>query len=124
MSEVENYLCVISVMNWTPVLNIERQTWGAIRILKKVNGGVYICSCSVISEKYRCKTKHAFVYDSHFKPLHQSKYYGALIYNRSDAPICVLEDHYKETKIDLKHALKIFFGELCSVEYFYKITPF
>ena len=37
-----------------------------------------------------CVRKHAFVYDSHFKPLHQSKCCWALIDNRADAHIFVL----------------------------------
>ena len=53
---------------------------------------MYICKFSVISDEYKCKTKHALVYDSHFKPLHQSKYCGAIIDNISDAPILVMWD--------------------------------
>ena len=49
-SNIEYYLCVRTVMNVTPVLKIERELWGANRILRKVNDGVYICSCSVRSE--------------------------------------------------------------------------
>ena len=79
-------------MKVTPVSGIEREPWGAASILRRVNDGVYICTRSVRSEKYKCKKKHAFVFDSHFKPLHQSKYCGAIIDNRADTPICVLED--------------------------------
>ena len=56
----------------TPVLNIEREPWIAYGILRKVNFGVYICSCSVRSEEYMCKKKHAFVYDITFKPIRQN----------------------------------------------------
>ena len=42
--------------------------------------------------KYNLWTKHAFVYDSHYKPLHKTEFYGVLIDNRADAPICVLEN--------------------------------
>ena len=63
------------------------------------------------------KKKHAFVYDSHFKPLHQSKYFGDIIYNRVDAPSCVLQNNDRQTKLDLRHALKPFFGEMRTVEY-------
>ena len=71
MCEIENLLCVRTVKNVNPVLKVEREPWGASSILRKVNAGVYIFSCSVRSEEYRCKTKHAFVYASHFKPLYQ-----------------------------------------------------
>ena len=70
-----------------------------------------------------CKIKHSFVYDNHSKPFHQSKYCGGLIDNIEGAPICVLGCHDRETKLNLKHALKNFFGVLCTVEIFYKITP-
>ena len=41
--EIENSFCVRTVMNITPVLNIERQPWGDKSIPIKVNDGVYIC---------------------------------------------------------------------------------
>ena len=69
-----------------------------------------------------CKTKYEFVYDSYFKPLHQWKYCGDLINNIKYAPICVPEDKYRGTKINLRHALNVFWG-ICTVEYFSKITP-
>ena len=37
-----------------------------------------------------------FDYDSHFKHLHQSKCCEALMDNRADTPICVLEDKDRE----------------------------
>ena len=69
-----------------------------------------------------CKTKHAFVYDSHFKPLNKPKRCGDPIYNREYAHICVLEDKDRGTKINLIHSL-ISFGKLHTIEYIYKITP-
>ena len=64
--------------------------------MRKFNYGVYICTCNFKSDQYKCWTKHVFVYDSQFKTLHQSKCCGALIYNRADAPIFVLEDKDRE----------------------------
>ena len=55
-------------------------------------------TCNVQSVEYKCCTKHAFVYDSHLKTLHQTKCYGVLIDNRYDAPICVLEGKDRESK--------------------------
>ena len=113
MSEIENNLCVRSVMNVTPVFQIEIELWGKTSILRKVNNEVYIFSCSVRYKEYMCKTKHEheLVYDIHFKHLHQSKCCGSLIDNRVDAPICVMGDKDRETKLNLEHALKtIFFG--------------
>ena len=79
-------------MRVNPVSGIEREPWGTASILKRVSYGVYICTCLVRSYEYKYKTKHAFIFDSHFKPLHQSNVFGDLIDNRADAPICVLED--------------------------------
>ena len=67
--------------------------------------------------------KHAFFYESYFKPLHRLKCCGSLIDNRVDAPICVLEDKDIDTKKKFIHALMEFFGGLCHVEYVYRITP-
>ena len=102
-------------MTVTPVLNIEWEPLGAYCILRKVNDRVYICPCSVRYKYYICKTKHALIYDSHFKHLHEPKGCGAIIDNRSDSPICVMGDNDIETNIYLKHALKFSFGEMCIV---------
>ena len=62
MSEIEDLLCVRTVINTTVVFNIETQPWGARSIPRKVNYGLYICSCSVRSEEYSCNTKmHLFI---------------------------------------------------------------
>ena len=80
--------------------------------MRRVNDGVFICTCNVKSDEYNCWTKHTFVYDSHFKPLHQSKCGGVLIDNRAYEPICVLEDKYILKKKNLRHALIEVFGGL------------
>ena len=108
-------------MNATPVIRTEKEPWGAASIIRIVNDGMYICTCSFRSNEYMCMKKHAFVYYSHFKPLHESKYCVYLIDNREDAHICVMED--KEKKLNLMHALNVFLGVLCTVKYFYKINP-
>ena len=59
-----------------------------------------------------CNTNHAFVYDSNLKPLHQPKYYGALIHNRVYAPICVLDENEGVTMLNLKPGLRSFYGGL------------
>ena len=93
-------------MNVTPVSAIERVAWGAASILRIVNDGVSICTCNVQYVEYKFWTKHAFVYDSHYKTLHQTKCCGVLIDNRADAPICILEDKDRESKKQLDHAIK------------------
>ena len=60
--------------------------------MRTVNDGVYICTWNVKNVEYDLWTNHAFVYDSHYKPLHQTKCCGVLIDNRDDAPIFVLDD--------------------------------
>ena len=93
ISEIENTSCVRNFMRVNPVSVIEREPWVAASILLIVNDGVYICTCSVRSDEYKFKTKHAFVFDSHFKYFHQSRCCGALIDNISDARICFFEDN-------------------------------
>ena len=97
-------------MRVTQVSGIERDPCGAACIMRKLNYGVYICTCNIKFDEYKCWKKLEFVYDSRFKPFHQSKCCGGLIDNRSDAPICVLEDKEIETKLNLSYALKDFFG--------------
>ena len=83
---------------------------------------MFICTCNVKYDEYNCWGKHAFVYDSHFKHLHQSKYCGDLVDNRADAPIFVLKDKDRERNHNLKYSLKYLFGCPYHVEYVYKIT--
>ena len=85
-------------MNITPISGIEEVAWDAASIMKTVNDGVYICVCNVHNVKYDLWAKHAFVYDSHYKPLHRTDFCGVLIDNRDDAPICVLENKDRATK--------------------------
>ena len=47
-------------MRVTPVSVIEREPWGAASILRRVNDGVYICTCDVKSDEYKCWKRHAF----------------------------------------------------------------
>ena len=82
----------------TPVLGIEQVAWGAASILRRVNDGVFICTCNVQSVEYNCWTNNEFFYNRNFKPLQQTKCCGVLIDNRADAPICILEDKYIESK--------------------------
>ena len=103
-------------MNITPVLGIEEVSWGAANILRTVY------TCNVKNVEYDLWKNHEFIYDSHYKILHQTKCCGVLIDNRDDAPICVLEDKERESKKQLDLALKEFFGGKCHVENVYKIT--
>ena len=96
ISKIENTLCVRNVLEVTVVYGIERVHWGPASILRRVNDGFFIYTCNVQSVEYYCWKKHAFVNDSHFKPLHHTTCYWILIDNRADAPISVLEDKDKE----------------------------
>ena len=123
ISEIEDSACIRNIMNITPVSGIEEVAWGAVSILRRVNYGVYIYVCNVNNVKYNLWTKHAFVYESHYIPLHQTECCGVLIDNRADAPICVLEDKDRTKNSDLDLALRQFFEVRCHVEHLYKITP-
>ena len=54
---------------------------------------MYIGTCSVQYEDFQIKEKHAFAFDSPFKPFHQTKFCGFLIGNTADEPIFVLDDN-------------------------------
>ena len=47
ISEIENTSCVINFMEVTPLSGIERETWGTVCILRRVNDGVFICTCNI-----------------------------------------------------------------------------
>ena len=64
---------------------------GAMRILIMIDYDVYVCICTVYSYHLKEVTKHTFVYDSHISTKEKSELCGAIIDNRSYAPICVLE---------------------------------
>ena len=86
-NEINNASCVKNVLTVKPVLKTEIKKWGANSILRNVDDGVYICRYSVQSIDYQYNKIYAFFYYSNFKPLHQPKFYGDLIYNRATAPI-------------------------------------
>ena len=50
MAEIENISGVRNFMKETPVARIEIEDWGAASILRRLNDGVYICTCSFISD--------------------------------------------------------------------------
>ena len=110
-------------MNITQVSGIEEVAWGAVSIIKIVNDVVYICVCNIHNVKYNLWTKHYFVYDSHYKPLHQTECCGVLVDNRADALIFVLEDEDRARNSYLDLALRQFFEWRCQLEYVYKINP-
>ena len=111
-------------MRVTPVSGIEIELWGSASNTRRDNDGVYIFTCTVKYDEYKCRTKNAFIFDSHFKPLHQSKCFGSLIDNRADANICVLEDKERKTNLNLTYELEDFFGGQFHVGYVYRITPY
>ena len=45
MNYIENASCVREFMTVTTILKIEREKWGTKIILRKIDDGVYICTC-------------------------------------------------------------------------------
>ena len=82
-------------MTITPILNIQRQKWGALGVIQLIYDGVFVCKCKLFSDIIKSTTSNAFVYDSHFSQNKMSKCCGAIIDNRYHALICVLEEKYK-----------------------------
>ena len=109
-------------MNIKPVLNIEREKMVCLKILLRINDGVYVFICYVYSNILKEFTQHAFVYDSYFSTKVKSTCRGAIIDNRRYAPICVLEVKDRETKNTLKNMLRNFFQGTCIVKYTFKVT--
>ena len=70
---------------WHQYLKYKKKIWVPEESLIKL-----MMECTYIHVN---KTKHAFVYAIHFKPVYQPKCCGYLIDNRADAPIRVLDDN-------------------------------
>ena len=51
MTEIENTLCVRSVMKVIPVSRIGREPWGAASMMRIVNDEVFIYTCNVKYEE-------------------------------------------------------------------------
>ena len=86
------------VIKIAPVLGIERDKMSPLGILTRINDGVYVCICSIYFNILKQWTQHAFVYDGCFTTKVKSACQDAIIDNRRYAPICVLEEKYRETK--------------------------
>ena len=66
---------------------------GAVSILQVIFNGFFVCICKVYSDITKTSTSHAFACDIHVAQKDKSKCCGALIYNISHTPICVLEEN-------------------------------
>ena len=77
-------------------------------ILLIIDDGVYVCIFTVYSKVLKQNTQHAFVYDSYFSTKVNRACRGAIIDNRTYAPICVLEEKYRKIKATLKNMLSFF----------------
>ena len=118
IEDLEKCECV----NIAPVLNIEIEKIGPLKILLRINDGVYVCICFVYSNILKQCTQHAFVYDSYFTTKVKSSCHGAIIDNRIYAPICVLEGKYRKSKSALKNMISNFFVGTCNVKYSFRVT--
>ena len=95
VKELKKCECVSYVMNIAPVLKIEREKMGTLEILLKIDDGVYVCICTIYTAILKQFTQHTSVYDSNFSIKDKSECCGAIIENRSYAPIYVLEGKKK-----------------------------
>ena len=79
IEELGKYECVSSVMTIAHVLNVEREKMAPLRILTRIDDGVYVYNCTVYSNALKQHTQHAFVYDIHFSTTYNSACRGAII---------------------------------------------
>ena len=80
-------------MSILPVNIIERKKWGANSILRKINNGVYIFTCTVTNIDKKYTTDHAFVYNIFFKLFGEENCCGAPIDIRKYTPIIPLDEN-------------------------------
>ena len=122
IEDLEKCECVSSVMTIAPVLKIDQEKMGTMGILTRIDYGVYVCIYTVYSDVLKQHTQHAFVYDSYFSTKVKSAWFGAIIDNRTYAPICVLEEKDRSNKDTLKNILKQFFEGTCIVKNAFEVT--
>ena len=115
------WMCIICNEHCTCVKHWKRKM-GNLKILQRINDGVYVCICSVYSKVLKEFTQHPFVYDSYFLTKVKSACRGAIIDNRRYLPICVLEEKDRESKLTLKNILRTLFQGKCTVNYTFKVT--
>ena len=122
IEELEKCECVSSVMTIASVLHIEREPMGTLGILMIIDDGVYVCICTVYSKVLTEHTQHTFVYDIYFLTKVKSACRGAIIDNRTYAPICVMEEKYRSTKDTLNNMLRKFLEGTCIVKFAFKVN--
>ena len=83
-----------------------------IMVLQEIHDGVFVCICRVYLDISRKITSHVSVYDSHFSQHKKSECCVAIIYNRSHAPIFVMEEKYGKIKTALNNVLMILLKEV------------
>ena len=111
-------------MTIAPVLNIEREKIGPLRILMRIDDVVYVCNCTFYSYVLKNPTQRAFVYDIYFSKKDKSACRGEIIYNRTYTPLFLLEVKNREIKATLKNMLQNFFEDTCIVKYAFKVTSY
>ena len=95
IEELEKCECLSSVMTIASVLHIEREPMGPLGIPTIIDDSVYVFICSVYSKVLKEYTQHAFFYEIYFRTKVKIACCGAIIDNRTYAPICVLEKKYR-----------------------------
>ena len=88
----------------------------------RIDDGVYVWNCTVYSDTFKQHTQHAFFNDSHFLTTEKSACRGAIIDNRTYAPISVLEGKDRTSKATLNNVLSNLSGGTCIVKYAFKFT--
>ena len=95
---------------------------GDMRIILLIDNVVYVCICRIYSDVFKEYSSHEFICDRHFSQLENSECCGAIIDNKSYAPICVLEEKDRKIQFSLNNMLRVLFEGSCIVEYALKVT--
>jgi hypothetical protein len=92
--------------------------------LNIINEGIYICFAKVqdwVFEEYRTE-HHAFVYDSTYKSSEAPWCIGAIIDNRQEKPVRLIEHTDRESIENARNVLDTFFNAHSVVTSFYHVT--
>jgi len=104
--------------------NIDRLKGGiAFNLLQIKDNGVYICLCTVndfINGEWH-EESHAFVYNSHYRATENNNCIGAVIDNRSNAPVRLIDEEDRRDISKSRQLFDNFFNANTKIQHVYLI---
>ena len=108
-------------------IHLEREKGGAVyNLLQIIGSGVYLCLCTakyIIWPNQPVTEKHAFVYNSEYREEKNHWILGAIIDNRQNEPIFLIEEKDRESKEDSRKVFNDFFKADVTITNVFLVEP-